>query len=365
MTRPTPLLPFAVSLLFVGDGVEVRVGGSLDTVGGSLFLAATDPVRIDAGTEITLDLAEVDLLDAAGARAVAVLASRARWAGSTLTVRSASVQARNVLHLGSLDGLIDYASPGEERRRAAADDPSASAGVVATELLMARLGPRERPFAVTDAALRLVTKLAQATISGADGVSVSLHRHGALVTVAASDDRIAQMDRDQYATGEGPCLTAATSGASVNVDSLVDETRWPEFTPRALMGGIASILSSPLQSATGPVGALNMYCREERGFGFRERELAALFAEQASRILVEATEGVAAHGAERLRTALRTRTSIALAQGIVMARNGLTPDQAYSHLKLEARRTLQSVREVADETITTTTALDGARGSDG
>lgn len=215
---------------------------------------------------------------------------------------------------------------------------------------------RVYPSTFADAALRLVTTLAQATVAGADGVSVSLHRGAGFVTVAASDDRIAQMDRDQYATGQGPCLTAATTGRPVRVDHLDRETRWPEFVPRALTGGIASILSSPLTSATGPVGALNMYSRKERGFGAPSRALAALFAEQASGILVEATDRSASlDGAARLHEALQTRSTIAQAQGILMARSGLSAEQAYARLKLEARRRERSVRELAEETVRSVT----------
>jgi hypothetical protein len=65
---------------------------------------------------------------------------------------------------------------------------------------------------VLDAALRLVVALARVTVNGADGVSVSLVRHGTLTTVAASDETVKGMDRDQYATGEGPCVAAATEG---------------------------------------------------------------------------------------------------------------------------------------------------------
>jgi anti-anti-sigma factor len=354
LRRPWPASPFAISLLYVGHRVDVRVAGSLDPAGSSTLLTAMEHLVVDHETTVTLDLADVDLVDSAGIRALGFLATRAQAAGSKLTVRSASAQVRDILHLESFDRLIDYAAGDQEPRTSMLADPAASAAAVATELLAAQLGPREHPFAVTDAALALVTTLAQATIAGADGVSVSLHRHGSLVTVAASDDRIAQMDRDQYATGQGPCLSAATSGQPVGVDALADETRWPAFVPRALMGGIASILSSPLQSATGPVGALNMYCREERGFGTRSRELAALFAEQASGILLESAERASADGGERLREALQTRTAIAQAQGIVMARTSATAEEAYSRLKLHARHTEQSVRGVSEETIAST-----------
>ena len=103
---------------------------------------------------------------------------------------------------------------------------------------------------VLDAALRLVVALARVTVGGADGVSVSLRRHGVLTTVAASDETVTGMDRDQYATGEGPCVAAATEGHWFHVESLEDERRWPAFIPEP--GNGASTASFPRRSSPGP-----------------------------------------------------------------------------------------------------------------
>ena len=43
---------------------------------------------------------------------------------------------------------------------------------------------------VLDAALRLVVALARVTVTGADGVSICLSRHGTLRTVAAGDTTV-------------------------------------------------------------------------------------------------------------------------------------------------------------------------------
>jgi hypothetical protein len=67
---------------------------------------------------------------------------------------------------------------------------------------------------VVDGALRLIVELARISIRGADGVSVSLKRHGVLSTVAASDQTILAMDADQYSTGQGPCVDASVKGQS-------------------------------------------------------------------------------------------------------------------------------------------------------
>ena len=139
---------------------------------------------------------------------------------------------------------------------------------------------------VVDAALRLVVALARATVGGADGVSVSLRRHGRLATVAASNQTISDMDANQYATGEGPCVDASETGHWSHAESLGTEARWPAFTPRALALGINAILSSPLLRKDRPVGALNIYSRTGSAFSVKDRELAAVFASEASVMLI-------------------------------------------------------------------------------
>ncbi len=145
------------------------------------------------------------------------------------------------------------------------------------------------------------------------------------------------MDRDQYATGQGPCLAAAGEGHWFHVESVGEEARWPESVPRARAGGIGSILSTPLMATAGrSVGALNIYSRAERAFGPPEQELAALFATQASHIVANAE--VAAAQASRLQAALGGRELIAQAQGVVMARQGVSAEVAYATLLRSARQ---------------------------
>ncbi len=208
---------------------------------------------------------------------------------------------------------------------------------------------------VIDGALRLVVALARATVSGADGVSLSLRRHGRLATVAASDQTISDMDADQYATGEGPCVDASVEGRWFHVESLDQETRWPSFTPRARELGISSILSSPLLAADRPVGALNMYSRTAVAFGSKEQELASIFATEASLILRHAGVDVSDEQcSERLDEALRSRQVIAQAQGVVMERNGISEEAAYTLLRDFSRRSNRPLRDRAADVVGST-----------
>ena len=205
---------------------------------------------------------------------------------------------------------------------------------------------------MVDAALRLVTALADATVTNADGVSVTLERHGRLMTVAASNDKVLTMDHHQYETGEGPCLDAKAQGHWFYTDSLADETRWPAFVPLALGQGIHSILSSPLKTSDRAQGALNMYSTTPQAFGEREQELAALFADQASQILTAAGQDATDEATTQpFADALKARKLIHQAQGVIMARDRVTADDASGSLLRDARSGNVTVLAFATELV--------------
>jgi GAF domain-containing protein len=214
--------------------------------------------------------------------------------------------------------------------------------------------------AVVDRSLRLVVSLAHATIDGADGVSISLQRQGRLTTVAASDRTVIDMDAVQYATGEGPCVDAATVGHRFHAESLDHEGRWPAFTPQARELGINAILSTPLRSLDQPVGAINIYSRSPKAFGARGQELALIFAGQTSSILGGAVAGAAdgrratQQAAARLKQALRARQVIALAQGVVMVREDITEDGAFDLFRDFSRRSNRPLRKQAEDIVAST-----------
>jgi hypothetical protein len=151
--------------------------------------------------------------------------------------------------------------------------------------------------------------------------------------VAASDQTILAMDADQYATGEGPCVDASIQGHWFHAASLETETRWPSFTPRARALGIKAIMSSPLKALEQPVGALNIYSRTAESFEIKDQQSAAVFARKASVILNDAGAAVSeTQLASRYKEALRSRKVITLATGIVMEREGIDEEDAYSAL---------------------------------
>ena len=119
---------------------------------------------------------------------------------------------------------------------------------------------------VVDGALRLVVALARTMVDGADGASVTLRRHGRLSTIAATDKTVLDMDSEQYAAGEGPCIDASVTDAGSTRSRSTGDTVANLCAQGARALGIRAILSSPLLSHDLPVGALNIYSRTATAF---------------------------------------------------------------------------------------------------
>lgn len=203
-----------------------------------------------------------------------------------------------------------------------------------------------------ETALELLTALTTRSLPGADGASVAVQRAGQLATVAASNDTVSRMDSHQYDTGQGPCLAAATEGESFEIDSLADDDRWPAFVDRAIDEGIASILSVPLPGPDRPLGSLNIYSAHERAFGPSAREIADNFATDTASLLLDVySDPTRLRDRDRVAEGLHARHVIALAQGVLMAREGCNAEEAVVLLARSAREAQHTMRAEAEAVV--------------
>lgn len=367
---------FSVCLEFMAGRVVVSVRGDVDLLTAPELGAVFDTVIGRGHRRVVLDLSDCDFIDASGLRVIAAAVSLLGLPPGTLTIRSPSAMVRRILYITGLAEVVAIEDPGltGAPRSGPSDQATKVFGHIGRETTLGTSGvaigtdgyhvaPHLRPAAgmspsdLVDGALRLVVSLAKATVGGADGASVSLRRHGRLTTVAASDQTISDMDAVQYSTGEGPCVDASVEGRWFHIDSLDTETRWPAFTPRAQALGINAILSSPLMSGQRPVGALNIYSRNHAAFGPEQQELASALAGEASSILAAA--GPDPSGGQlggRLGGALQTRQVIAMAQGVIMERDGVGQDAAFSSLRRSSVESGRPLRERAEDVVASTRA---------
>ena len=320
-----------------GDRVLVMLAGGIDISTVSQFSDLMDQAVAFGARRVTVDVAGIDFLDAQAFHILVITSERLRMAGAKLDVRAATPRLYRLFQITDLLEALGVEQPRPH---------PALVGMVAALSTI----PATRD--VLDAALKLVVTMAQAVVSGADGVSITLPRQGQLGTVAASNDVVLEMDHDQYDTGQGPCLDAATEGERFFIDELNAEVRWPAFVPRAQARGIKSILSTPLVSAGTPVGALNVYSRTAGAFAVHEKQWTDQFAAEASLVVAAAHLGESVPPLqEQVNQALLSRESIALAQGVVMQRDGVAAEAAHRTLRNHSRRTGTPLRLVAEELV--------------
>jgi GAF domain-containing protein len=194
---------------------------------------------------------------------------------------------------------------------------------------------------------RVATYAVQA-IPGADGAGLTVSEEGRSDTIVATAPFVSQVDDAQYTLGEGPCISAVREGQTVTSGSLGGDARWPRFGGQVARLGVHSVLSLPLVTPDGVMGAMNVYARAKYAFDDRSAELGEIFAVPAA-IAVQNAHVLARTRrlAEQLQTALATRGVIDRAVGILMSRTGGTEAEALERLRSMSQNDRRKLAEVA------------------
>lgn len=172
-----------------------------------------------------------------------------------------------------------------------------------------------------------------------------VHRDQRVDTVAATDDVPSVVDRIQYETREGPCLSAIRDESMYVTGNMAKEDRWPKFTARAVAEtGIRSMLSYQLFVEDDRLGALNLYNQGEDAFDERAQAFGSVLAAHAA-IAMSAAD--AQFEAEHLHAALDSSREIGVAIGILMMQADVDQDAAFRILATGSQRTNVKLRQLA------------------
>ena len=167
--------------------------------------------------------------------------------------------------------------------------------------------------------------------------------------LVASDSQDAQVvDGAQLMAGEGPCVEAWRTASQVSSGDVRTDPRWPRLSRYLADAGVRSAVAAPLVNEGGPFGVLSFYAESDGLDDEVAREAAVLLAATATTVLEEVSmrcelEKVAGN----LRTALDSRATIDQAKGIVMARHGCDPDEAFRILVKISSNSNVKLREIA------------------
>lgn len=185
---------------------------------------------------------------------------------------------------------------------------------------------------------------------GAEAAGVILSdQHGRLQVVASTSDRSQDLELFELQSAEGPCLDCFNTGRMVaNVDLASAETRWPQFTAASLEAGYRSVHALPLRLRDHVIGAMNLFCVDQSTLSADDLALGQALADVAAiGLLQERAIRESELIAEQLQTALNTRVLIEQAKGVLLARAGISIDEAFHLMRNHSRRHNRLLSEVA------------------
>lgn len=214
--------------------------------------------------------------------------------------------------------------------------------------------------ATFDELMQAVADLAGRAVPGAATCGITLAEDGHVITVASADPLARLLDERQYELDDGPCLEALRTGKIVLGDDLTRESRWDGYPTTALLHGVRSVLSVPLQVREDTIGAVNFYGTTAGVFDEPSRSAAAqLTALAAATITAVQRHFDQATLTDNLRSALSSRSVIDQAIGIVIGRERCTPEVAFALLRSVSQTRNTPLRRVAEELVARTSRREG------
>jgi len=196
--------------------------------------------------------------------------------------------------------------------------------------------------------LTRVANLTLDAVPAAELVGITMIVEGRQRTAVFTDEEAVEIDRAQYESGEGPCLSAFKESRVTQIESTAEPGEWAHFRNTAAAHGVRSTISFPLLVDRRGVGALNLYARIERAFTADDRTTGERFAAQAAIVLANSLAYWDAHELSvGLAEAMKNRAMIEQAKGILMGAEGVSPDAAFDMLVHASQRENLKLREVA------------------
>ncbi|MET9832143.1 GAF and ANTAR domain-containing protein [Streptomyces sp. NPDC006385] len=197
------------------------------------------------------------------------------------------------------------------------------------------------------------------------GASVSLHSDGMPVQLGASSAQAAYVTELQATLGDGPCQSAAQSGAPVLARDLTDGRdvlRWPVFAQQATAAGVRAVYSMPLGNETVCVGTLDLYRDTPGDLTDRELRTARLVAGMMTLALMALPRAQEAGDPddERWLSGLATgQDQVYQATGMMMAQLGVGTDEALARLRAHAFSHGRTALDVARDVVAHRLRFDG------
>lgn len=183
-------------------------------------------------------------------------------------------------------------------------------------------------------------------VDGCDAAGILAVRDGRVHTLAGTDDVVRASDEAQARFREGPCYDGARDKRRVyRIEDMASMVRrWPRYAPTARELGIGSMMGFLLYTHENKnLGALELYSTRPGAFAEGFEHVGWLLAAHAAVALASAELQANLHDA------LKSRQVIGAATGIVMARYGLSEQEAFNRIVIVSQNSNIKVRDLARE----------------
>ena len=174
----------------------------------------------------------------------------------------------------------------------------------------------------------------------------------------ASSSQLAQVcDGAQLMVGDGPSVQSYATRATVASADLAADERWGSLRER-LPAGVGAVAATSIESGGRAIGTLTVYGRQQVAMVVESVELLAV---TLVGVLHEVQLlGELARLESDMEQALRSRSVIDQAKGILMAAKGIDADAAFEHLVGLSSTHHVKVRVIAEQIVARASGQDGA-----
>jgi GAF domain-containing protein len=207
------------------------------------------------------------------------------------------------------------------------------------------------PFDLDDLLHRLMGHSTEVMAASGAGIML-VQEDGNLAFVAASDQRVVDVEHHQAQIGQGACHEAFAINEIVRVDDIGEEERWPEYVELVERRGLRAVLGVPMNAFGETIGVINIYRESPTPWTEEDVGAAQILASMGAGYILNANQLKAQHTlSEQLHAAVESRDVIGQAKGIIMAQTEVDSDEAFEVLRRRSQDSNHKLRDVAEDVI--------------
>ncbi|HEX2132588.1 MAG TPA: GAF and ANTAR domain-containing protein [Actinophytocola sp.] len=192
---------------------------------------------------------------------------------------------------------------------------------------------------------RFVARIVR-TIPGCDAATITVRSPEGVETVAGAD-----LDLDPIVPG--PIIEALTFVEPRRLEDTGADQRWPVFSAKLVNAGYQACLALPLATSGRETAVLTLFSRVPEQFGEIGYDIVLLLTLHAGVVFDNATLYHDSHELiGQLRTALRTRSLVGRAQGLLMRHFDYDSAKAFDTLRRASQNSNTKLRDLAELLVT-------------